>query len=186
MVYSGRSSLQLAFASCVLSLGIPACAPRQPAAVAVVPGLAVRLGQSPRPDTIVYQRSITRAGQDSSAGTRTVVLRVIDAPQRTRLLEVEQRFPGGGGEIVDTALAELKTLRAVAHRSHQPTRTMRFTFPGTEALGNRRLAQSHGRLGRPGSPATWRTHLRLKRDRPGCGGASAASRVHRGAAVLHL
>jgi hypothetical protein len=95
----------------------------------------VRFGPTPGPDTIVYQRSITRAGQDSSAGTRTVVLRVIDAPRGTQLLEVEQRFPGAGGQIVDTALAELHTLRAVAHRSHQPTRTMRFTFLANDAEG---------------------------------------------------
>ncbi len=37
--------------------------------------------------------------------------------------------------IVDTALAELQTLRAVAHRSHQPARTMRFTFSGNDAAG---------------------------------------------------
>ncbi len=83
----------------------------------------------------MFQRSITRAGQDSSAGTRAVVLRVIEASSGTQLLEVEQRFPGGGAEIVDTALAELRTLRAVAHRSHQPARTMRFTFSGTDAAG---------------------------------------------------
>jgi len=117
--------------SCFVSLVVSACAHVQP----VVPGLTVRLGQSPGPDTIVYQRSITRAGLDSSAGTRTVVLRVIDGTRRTRLLEVEQRFPGGGGEIVDTALAELTTLRAVAHRSHQPTRVMRFTFSGNDVEG---------------------------------------------------
>lgn len=116
-------------------MAIPACAHVPPAAVAVVPGLTVHFGQSARPDTIVYQRSITRAGQDSSAGTRTVVLRAINVPQHSRLLEVEQRFPGGGGEIVDTAIAELETLRAVAHRSHQPARTMLFTFPGNDAEG---------------------------------------------------
>jgi hypothetical protein len=116
-------------------MATPACAPRQPAPVAVVPGLTVHPPQGPRPDTIVYQRSITRAGQDSSAGTRTVVLQVIDRPRSTRLLEVEQRFPGGGGEIVDTAVADLATLRAVAHQSHQPARTMRFTFPGNDAVG---------------------------------------------------
>jgi hypothetical protein len=116
-------------------MAIAACAHRQPAAVPVVLGLNIHLDQSPRPDTIVYQRSITRAGQDSSAGTRTVVLRVIDAPPSTRLLAVEQRFPAGGGEIVDTAIAELATLRAVAHQSHQPTRTMRFTFSGNDAVG---------------------------------------------------
>ena len=60
---------------------------------------------------------------------------VVDAPDHTRLLEVEQRFPGGGGEIVDTAIAELQTLRAVAHRSHQPKRTMRFDFTGSDADG---------------------------------------------------
>jgi hypothetical protein len=116
-------------------LAIPACAHIQPSGPAVVPGLTLRLRPILSPDTIVYRRSITRAGQDSSAGTRTVVLRVIEAPRSTRLLEVEQRFPGGGGEIVDTAIAELQTLRAVAHRSHQPTRTMRFTFPGNDAEG---------------------------------------------------
>ena len=59
----------------------------------------------------------------------------MDGPDRTQLLEVEQRFPAGGGEIVDTAVAELQTLRAVAHRSHQPTRTMRFDFVGSNADG---------------------------------------------------
>lgn len=116
-------------------LAVTACAPIRPSGPAVVPGLTVRLNPAPGPDTIVFRRSITRAGQDSSAGTRTVVLRVIEAPRSTRLLEVEQRFPGGAGEIVDTAIAELLTLRAVAHRSHQPTRTMRFTFSGNDAEG---------------------------------------------------
>ena len=116
---------------CIVSLVVSACAHPHSADSAVVPGLIVRLGRSPNPDTVVFQRSITRAGQDSSAGTRAVVLRVIDAS----LLEVEQRFPGGGGEIVDTAVAELPTLRAVAHRSHQPARTMRFTFSASDAAG---------------------------------------------------
>jgi hypothetical protein len=60
---------------------------------------------------------------------------VVDAPDQRQLLEVEQRFPAGGGEIVDTAIAELTTLRAVSHRSHQPTRTMRFDFVGSDAEG---------------------------------------------------
>jgi len=68
---------------------------------------------------------------------RTVVLRVTRAPGGTRLLEVEQRFPAaGGGEIVDTAVADLQTLRAVAHRSHQPTKTMRFDFMESDAVGS--------------------------------------------------
>jgi hypothetical protein len=121
--------------SCLVSLVVSACAHVQPPEPAVVPGLTVHLGQSSGPDTIVYRRSITRAGLDSSAGSRTVVLQVIDGTRSTRLLEVEQRFPGAGGEIVDTALAELQTLRAVAHRSHQPTRVMRFTFSGNDAEG---------------------------------------------------
>ena len=116
--------------ACLVSLALVACARARPAGPAVVRGLAVRLGQTRWPDTIVFQRSITRAGQDSSAGTRTVMLRVID-----KLLEVEQRFPGGGGEIVDTAVADLRTLRAVAHRSHQPKRVMRFTFAEHDAAG---------------------------------------------------
>ncbi|HTL04155.1 MAG TPA: hypothetical protein VL241_00290, partial [Gemmatimonadales bacterium] len=44
-------------------------------------------------------------------------------------------FPGGGGTIVDTALADLRTLRAEAHSSHQPARTMRFSFEGSFANG---------------------------------------------------
>jgi hypothetical protein len=51
----------------------------------------------------------------------------LTAPGST-LLQVVQRFPGRGGEIVDTAVAELPTMRAVAHESHQPMRTMRFAF----------------------------------------------------------
>jgi hypothetical protein len=121
--------------ACVLSVAISACAPTH-AEDSVVPGLSVRLGRAPAADTIVFQRSISRAGQDSSAGTRAVVLRVRNAVRGIQLLEVEQRFPGGGGEIVDTAVAELHTLRAVAHRSHQPARTMRFTFSGNDAAGS--------------------------------------------------
>lgn len=102
----------------------------------VVAGIAVHFDAPPGPDTIVYRRSITRGGIDSITGTRTVVLRVVAGPDGTRLLEVEQRFPGGGGEIVDTAVADLGTLRAVAHRSHQPARTMRFDFVGGEAEGS--------------------------------------------------
>lgn len=101
----------------------------------VVPGLSLQVDWPAGPDTIVYQRSITRAGQDSNAGTRTVVLQVVRSPAHAAWLQVEQRFPGGGGDIVDTAIAELATMRAVAHRSHQPTRIMRFTFDGSEAHG---------------------------------------------------
>jgi hypothetical protein len=104
-------------------------------AQAVVPGLTLRADRRPSLDTVVYRRTTTRDGRDSSTGTRTVVLRVIDSAGSAPLLEVVQRFPGGGGEIVDTALAELATLRAVAHRSHQPTRVMRFDFVGNDAVG---------------------------------------------------
>lgn len=119
----------------VLILCIPACATVQHEQSPVVPGLALHVNRTARPDTILYQRSITRDGQDSIAGARTVVLQVVRAPAHTVLLRVEQRFPGGGGEIVDTAIAELPTLRAVAHRSHQPSRIMRFTFDGGDAQG---------------------------------------------------
>lgn len=111
------------------------CAIAPPEAPSVVPRLNLQLPQLSGLDTVVYRRSITRGGRDSAAGTRTVVLRRIERPGRIPLLEVEQRFPGGGGEIVDTALAELRTLRAVAHRSHQPTRTMRFAFEGNDVSG---------------------------------------------------
>lgn len=112
---------------------VPAAAGAQ----SVVPGINLHTPRISRPDTVVYQRTVTRAGRDTSAGTRTVVMRVTGGPGGTRLLEVEQRFPaGGGGEIVDTAVADLRTLRAVAHRSHQPTRTMRFDFGESDAVGS--------------------------------------------------
>lgn len=114
---------------------VPACATVQHAQSPVVPGLALQVERPGAAETVVYQRSITRAGQDSSAGTRTVVLQVVQSLDHGEVLQVVQRFPGGGGEIVDTAIAELSTLRAVAHRSHQPTRIMRFTFDGSDAHG---------------------------------------------------
>jgi hypothetical protein len=101
----------------------------------VVPGLTLHIYEAVQPDTIVFQRSVTRVGQDSIAGTRTVVMHALFPANGAHLLEVEQRFPAGGGEIVDTAVDELHTLRAVAHRSHQPTRTMQFEFKGGNAVG---------------------------------------------------
>ncbi|HEX9083251.1 MAG TPA: hypothetical protein VF836_00820 [Gemmatimonadaceae bacterium] len=127
------SSFSLALAS-VLVVALPARVSAQ-AGTSVVSGITVHAAPPHGADTVVYQRSITRAGKDTTAGTRTVVSRVVDGPDRRQLLEVEQRFPAGGGEIVDTAVAELSTLRAVAHRSHQPARTMRFDFVGSEAAG---------------------------------------------------
>jgi len=123
------------WAPCAIMLVVPACAHVSPIEPAVVPGLAIRFDPTSSLDTVVFQRSITRAGQDSAAGTRTVVLQVVRAAGNETLLQVEQRFPGGGGQIVDTAVAELHTLRAIAHRSHQPTRTMRFSFDNGDAHG---------------------------------------------------
>jgi len=106
-----------------------------PSQSSVVPGLRVAVPAVPVTDSVVFRRMITRDGRDSTVGTRTVVSRVVKGSDGARLLEVEQRFPGGGGEIVDTALADLHTLRAVAHRSHQPRRTMRFAFAGDTVEG---------------------------------------------------
>jgi hypothetical protein len=117
----------------VAVLAILACTASQ-AQVPVVPGLRLQLRRPPQSDTIVYQRSVSRDGHDSSTGTRTVVMTAVGAAD-ARLLQVEQRFPGGGGEIVDTAVAELATLRAVAHESHQPKRVMRFAFASDTAAG---------------------------------------------------
>jgi hypothetical protein len=118
----------------LLALSLTACARPPQQEPSVVPGVPVTFDIGRGTDTVVFRR-FTRAGQDTSAGTRTVVLQVVPGPDRVPLLEVEQRFPGGGGTIVDTAIAELHTLRAVAHRSHQPTRTMRFDFSATDAAG---------------------------------------------------
>ena len=130
-----RPSFQLHFGLPVVLAIASACA-RAPSQSGVVPGITVHVAPTPGSDTVVYRRTITRSGQDTAAGTRTVVRRVLEQPGGARLLEVEQRFPGGGGEIVDTALADLRTLRAIAHRSHQPTRTMRFDFVGDSAEGS--------------------------------------------------
>ena len=118
----------------LLVTGMVACSPQRSKS-AVVPGLGVRIQPPAGIDTVVYQRSLSRAGQDSSNGTRTVVMSAI-ASHGATLLQVEQRFPGRGGEIVDTAVAELATLRAVSHQSHQPTRTMRFAFVHDTAQGS--------------------------------------------------
>jgi len=117
----------------IAALVAPSAPAQEPA---VVPGIAVHVDLPSGLDTVVYRRTITQNGRDTVAGTRTVVRRVLPGPAGAPLLEVEQRFPAGGGEIVDTALADLGTLRAVAHRSHQPTRTMRFDFTGSAARGS--------------------------------------------------
>lgn len=101
----------------------------------VVPGIALHVVAVPGPDTVVLRRSLSRQGTDSVMGIRTVVSRIVVAATGQRLLVVEQRFPGGGGEIVDTAISELTTMRAVAHRSHQPSRAMQFDFVGSEVVG---------------------------------------------------
>ena len=127
------SCSRLLFGLTLVTIG-SACTHARPQ-TSVVPGITVHVAFLPGTDTVVYRRTITRSGQDTTAGTRTVVRRVLEQPGGVRLLEVAQRFPGGGGEIVDTALADLRTLRAIAHRSHQPTRTMRFDFIGDSAEG---------------------------------------------------
>jgi hypothetical protein len=101
----------------------------------VLPGLRIYINQSPQRDTVVFQRTVTRNGQDSSAGVRTVVTRAIVDRPGAHLVEIEQRFPAGKSEIVDTSINQLHTMRAVAHASHQPTRTMRFNFEGNSAIG---------------------------------------------------
>jgi hypothetical protein len=118
-----------------LSTVVPTCLCAQGSAPSVVSGIAIHVAEPRGRDTVVYQRTTTRAGKDSATGTRTVVSWVAQATDHAPLLEVEQRFPAGGGEIVDTAIADLRTLRAVAHRSHQPTKTMRFDFAGSDADG---------------------------------------------------
>jgi len=129
-----RPASCLALTLCV-SVALPERGRAQGKELSVVPGIIVHAGRPRGVDTVVYKRLVTRAGIDSMAGTRTVVSRVMEGADRQQLLEVEQRFPAGGGEIVDTAVAELRTLRAVAHRSHQPTKTMRFEFDGSGAEG---------------------------------------------------
>jgi hypothetical protein len=118
----------------VSALSIAACAHVAPAQ-AVVPGIAVSFETRALADTVVYRRSIRTGTRDSSAGSRTVVFRIDRSAAGIQHLVVEQRFPAGGGIIVDTAVAELPGLRAVAHRSHQPTRTMRFEFADAQASG---------------------------------------------------
>jgi hypothetical protein len=119
----------------LLSILTNSAVAQQPAPAPVIPGLDLRMQRPAHPDTMIYQRTVTRDGRDSSTGTRTVVMTTLTAPGST-LLQVEQRFPGRGGEIVDTAVAELPTMRAVAHESHQPTRTMRFAFRDNAAQGS--------------------------------------------------
>ena len=130
------SALPLAlFALASLTVVAPARSNAQSPTTSVVSGIVVHVDKPRAIDTVVYQRSITRGGKDTTAGTRTVVRWISQGDQGTQLLTVEQRFPAGTSEIVDTAIADLETLRAVAHRSHQPTKTMRFDFIGGDANG---------------------------------------------------
>jgi hypothetical protein len=110
----------------------------------VVPGLTIYINQSPKRDTVVYQRTVTLNGKDSSAGVRTVVSRAIVDRPGAHLVEIEQRFPAGTSQIVDTSINQLHTMRAVAHASHQPTRTMRFDFDGNFATGTVSLKGANG------------------------------------------
>jgi len=136
LIASRRSGAAAAlFILASLAIVAPTCLRAQSSTASVVPGIVVHVERPRDIDTVVYQRSITRAGKDTAAGTRTVVSWVSRGPEGEQLLTVEQRFPAGTGEIVDTAIADLQTLRAVAHRSHQPTKTMRFDFVGDDANG---------------------------------------------------
>ena len=148
LLTSSVPTIELAVILCAV-VALPERVRAQGETPPVVPGITVHAAQPRGADTVVYQRSITRAGKDTMAGTRTVVSRMVDGPDRTPLLEVEQRFPAGGGEIVDTAVAELRTLRAVAHRSHQPTRTMRFDFVGGAAEGKVTQVAASGDSAKP-------------------------------------
>jgi hypothetical protein len=129
-----RSMTGAAIVSMAGALTFSGCAHVGPPLTPVVLGVAMRLATGRLPDTVLFRRSVTRAGRDSSAGTRTVVVQSRRSPNGGRLIEVE-RFPGGGGTIVDTAVADLATLKALAHSSHQPSRTMRFAFSATAADG---------------------------------------------------
>jgi len=101
----------------------------------VVAGLALRVTAPARADTVVYRRSITRDGVETDMGLRTVVVQGTAAKDGSPQLQVVQKFPGSVGMIVDTMIADARSLRAVAHRSHQATRKMRFTFSGAVAEG---------------------------------------------------
>jgi len=123
-------------ALCAAALvSLPAAATAQQTEPNVVAGLTLSIAVPSRPDTIVYRRIVTRLGKDSSTGTRTVVIQGTQARDGTPLLQVVQRFPAGMGVIVDTAIADARSFRAIAHRSHQPFKTMRFTFGRSAAEG---------------------------------------------------
>ena len=132
---------------------LAACTPQSPEHHAALK-LGVKVNAPKGVDTVVYRRTVTREGKDSAAGKRMVISRVITAPNGQRQLEVVQRFPGGGGEIIDTAVAELKTLFAVSHASHQPTKTMSFDLRDYFADGkvvdtSRKVVSVHQSLGGP-------------------------------------
>lgn len=127
-----RRAVLLASMSSAILLAVPMLAQ---SSASVVPGIRIDYRPARERDTIVYNRSVTVAGRDSAAGTRTVVLQVVQSAGGAKMIEVSQRFPGGGGIIVDTALADLTSLGAVAHASHQPARTMHFSFHDGTATG---------------------------------------------------
>jgi hypothetical protein len=113
-------------AFCIAAVLAAGCAT---AARPVVPGLALAPARVTA-DTVVFDRSVVRGDSVTPSGTRTAVVRQVG-----RELVVEQRFPAGAGTIVDTAVADVRTWRALEHRSHQPTRVMRFRFADGRAAG---------------------------------------------------
>ena len=121
--------------SLAIALTLPMSAAAQGAAPDVVPGVMVVIAPFAGADTVIFRRSVSQAGHDSLTGTRIVIRRRVTSATGMLLLEVEQRFPAQGGVIVDTALADMRNMRAVAHRSHQPKKIMRFDFVGDSAIG---------------------------------------------------
>jgi hypothetical protein len=115
----------------------------------VIAGISLRVVVPAKPDTILFKRTITRDGVDSASGYRSVVVQGTKARDGSALLQVVQRFPAGMGFIVDTAIADARSFNAVAHRSHQPSRTMRFTFAGGIAEGE--ITEEAGPAGPNGS-----------------------------------
>ena len=118
-----------------LALVLPVSLRAQSSSASVVSEITIHVDEPRGMDTVVYQRSITRAGKDTAAGTRTGRELGCGRNRSRAIARSRAALPSWWRRDRDTAIAALKTLRAVAHRSHQPTRTMRFDFVGTEADG---------------------------------------------------
>lgn len=110
---------------------LPARAGCDAAARAVAPGDPWVDGRRLRSGTSRYSWIMVQGGREQPVGTRTDVL-VVRGDGRVSRVQTVQR---GSWALVDSTVAEERTLAPRIHRSHQSTRTVSLDFAGARVNG---------------------------------------------------